>query len=122
MKNKFTLDGANYDFWKQIIYNKKNKINTWAIFWYATIFQNNGICLNPVISYTRNIGNDGTGENCDNNDIYFTDINMNFYNNFPILNEINMIFYDLIRKFYLENKISIKNRIKNKLIKYFRNK
>ena len=43
--------------------NKKNKLNTWAIFWNATIFYHNGLCLNPVKSLVKNIGFDGSGEN-----------------------------------------------------------
>ncbi|WP_296590721.1 sugar transferase [Methylophaga sp.] len=61
--NAFNLDGA-YDFWYQVVRNQKGKLNTWAIFWYATIFDHAGLCLNPVRSYVVNIGHDGTGENC----------------------------------------------------------
>ena len=48
-------------FWRQIESNFKKKTNTWAIFWYASIFMNNGLCVNPSVSYTKNIGMDGTG-------------------------------------------------------------
>ena len=48
-------------FWRQIESNFKKKTTTWAIFWYASIFMNNGLCVNPYISYTKNIGMDGTG-------------------------------------------------------------
>lgn len=104
MKKKFTLNNANYNFWKQVTYNKKNKINTWAIFWYATIFQNNGLCLNPVKTFTKNIGNDGTGENCGDIDIYNSDLNVDYDNNFPKSIQIDTIFYKLISQFYLQNK------------------
>jgi GR25 family glycosyltransferase involved in LPS biosynthesis len=60
---RFNLDGT-YDFWGQVTANDKGKLNTWAIFWYATIFEAGGLCLNPVRSFVRNIGNDGSGENC----------------------------------------------------------
>jgi FkbM family methyltransferase len=50
--------------WGQILDNKLGKINTWAIFWYATIFKRNGLCLSPSVSFTRNIGFDGTGIHC----------------------------------------------------------
>lgn len=60
---RFNLDGA-HDFWSQVTANHSGKMNTWAIFWYATIFENNGLCLNPVWPLVRNIGHDGTGENC----------------------------------------------------------
>ena len=113
-KKRFTLNGANKNFWKQISHNKNNKINTWAIFWYASIFQNNGLCLNPVVTYTRNIGNDGTGENCDSNDIFISELNNKFSNNFPIDINIENSFYNLIREFYIKNKLTIWRRIINK--------
>ncbi|MEI6067766.1 MAG: hypothetical protein WCP96_10525 [Methylococcaceae bacterium] len=66
---RFNLDGT-YDFWAQVKLNHLRKLNTWAIFWYATIFENNGLCLNPVRSLVQNIGHDGTGVNCGNSDPY----------------------------------------------------
>lgn len=65
----FNLDGK-YNFWSQVTANLQGKLNTWAIFWYATIFKKNGLCLNPTKSYVTNIGNDGTGENCGTTDPY----------------------------------------------------
>lgn len=66
----FNLDNT-YNAWLQVILNKYNYIDTWGIYWYATIFQNHGLCLNPVKSYIRNIGLDGSGQNC--KDPFFTD-------------------------------------------------
>ncbi len=57
----FNLDGTYNNFWKQVVLNHKNKLETWAIFWYAVIFKNNGLCLNPCKSFVRNIGFDGSG-------------------------------------------------------------
>ena len=54
---KFNLDDS-YNFWSQVIRNNNNKINTWAIFWYATIFENKGLCLYPKGSLVLNLGND----------------------------------------------------------------
>ena len=59
---KFNLDNS-YNFWSQIIRNKKKIINTWAIFWYATIFVNKGLSINPLIPLVRNIGNDSYSTN-----------------------------------------------------------
>jgi hypothetical protein len=60
---EFDLDHTGV-FWSQIDANLKSKIDTWAIFWYATIFEKSGLCLYPVVSYVNNIGHDGTGTNC----------------------------------------------------------
>ena len=63
---KFNLDGSA-NFWDQVIQNAKGEKKTWAIFWYATIFLNNGICVSPWFSYVKNIGFDGSGINCEKN-------------------------------------------------------
>jgi len=73
---RFNLDGAE-DFWSQVIANKDNKINTWAIFWYATIFKENGSCLNPVQTFVENIGHDGSGVHCGSTKNYDDILNFN---------------------------------------------
>lgn len=60
---RFNLDNSE-NFFLQIIDNYNNKINTWAIFWYATIFRHNGLCVNPVATYVENIGLDDSGTHC----------------------------------------------------------
>ncbi len=66
---RFNMDGT-YNFWKQVIMNKQKKINTWAVFWYASIFQRNGLCLHPAKSLVVNIGHDGSGVNCGKNNSF----------------------------------------------------
>jgi hypothetical protein len=61
--NRFNLGGA-YNFWGQAKANANGSLKTWAIFWYATIFKNRGLCLNPTQSLVQNIGHDGSGTNC----------------------------------------------------------
>ncbi|MGI2867655.1 glycosyltransferase [Vibrio alginolyticus] len=80
--HRFNVDGT-HDFWSQVLNNQSGKLNTWAIFWYATIFANNGLCLNPYQSYVKNIGNDGTGENCGKVDIYSKEINSSEIKRWP---------------------------------------
>jgi hypothetical protein len=57
---RFNLDGA-HDFWGQMLANERGDLRTWAVFWYATIFRNSGLCLSPHFSYAENIGFDGSG-------------------------------------------------------------
>ena len=45
-----------FNFFSQITRNNNKSLNSWAIFWYATIFDKNKLCLNPKISLTQNIG------------------------------------------------------------------
>ena len=58
---RFNLDDS-LDFWIQVKRNARGELNTWAIFWYASIFENNGLCLSPAETLVNNIGFDGTGE------------------------------------------------------------
>lgn len=55
-------------FWSQVLNNKRKRINTWAIYWYAAIFKHGGLCLNPAVSYVDNIGFDGSGTHGTSND------------------------------------------------------
>jgi len=71
---KFNLDGIE-DFWGQVLSNDKGETNTWAIFWYATIFKNGGLCLNPVQTFVDNIGIDGSGINCHHRKSYVDNLN-----------------------------------------------
>jgi len=70
---RFNINGAE-NFWEQVLENKMGKINTWAIFWYATIFQKNGLCLSATRSFVRNIGLDGTGVHSGTNSIFSNDV------------------------------------------------
>lgn len=62
-KKHFDLGGSRV-FWPQVELNMKGDLNTWAIFWYSTIYENKGLCLNPSITYVENIGHDGSGTHC----------------------------------------------------------
>ena len=68
VRNEFNLEGV-LNFHEQLENNIDGSINTWAIKWFASIFLCNGLCLYPSHSLTKNIGFDGTGENCDLLDI-----------------------------------------------------
>lgn len=52
---KFNLSGSN-SFYSQLVGNFIGRNNTWAVFWYATIFNNAGKCITPRLSLTKNIG------------------------------------------------------------------
>jgi hypothetical protein len=73
---KFNMNNSE-DIWSQVLSNKAGKINTWAVFWYATIFKKKGLCLNPTISFVNNIGFDGTGVNCGKTTLYDNNLDLN---------------------------------------------
>lgn len=97
----FNLDGA-HDFWGQITANQKGKLNTWAIFWYATIFERGGLCLNPGHSFVRNIGHDGSGENCGGSDPFAADVLGEEIEELPECNEESDLAVQKIKAFYAE--------------------
>ena len=122
-KHHFDLDGSGVA-WYQVVANLKAEMDTWAIFWYATIYENNGLCINPVRSYVKNIGHDGSGMNCSKLDHSgFTDDELceSVKINWP--NEIKEL--DLARKrvmnYVRNSNKNIFGRIINKLRKYFKN-
>ena len=57
----FNIENSN-DFFRQIVENDIGILDTWAIFWYAAIFKNGGLCLVPPKTLVKNLGNDGSGE------------------------------------------------------------
>lgn len=61
-KNKTKFNFGVLEHSNQFNLNREG-LQTWAIFWYATIVMLNGLCLRPRFSYTKNIGNDGSGTN-----------------------------------------------------------
>jgi len=67
--NRFNLDGA-YDFWTQVELNAAGVMDTWAIFWYESVFKEGGLCLHPKYSMVKNIGHDATGEHCRDTDTF----------------------------------------------------
>lgn len=115
MIKEFDLDNSGL-FWSQIIDNKNSIIETWAIFWYASIFFNNGLCLNPTVSYVDNIGLDGSGVHCGNNDyLKISLLNRKEKINFP--KEVNESFIatQRIKKYHRKHRKSFIIRIINKL-------
>ncbi|MFM5297925.1 hypothetical protein ACET9X_03170 [Aeromonas veronii] len=115
---RFNLDGA-YDFWSQVTANHKGKLNTWAIFWYTTIFVHQGLCLNPTRSFVANIGNDGSGENCGAKDIYKTRLATIFHQQWPTKLTENVTVVEIIRAFYKSLKPSLLRRILGRIKRVF---
>ena len=112
---KFNLDGVE-NFWGQVLANRDGKINTWAIFWYATIFKQNGLCLNPSQSFVENIGHDGSGVHCgENYSFNNSSLSMKRQINFNIKIEENSLAVERIKQFYKSQKKPLFVRAINKL-------
>jgi hypothetical protein len=119
-KLAFDLNGTN-EFWPQVERNAIGEINTWAIFWYATIFLKHGLCVSPAKSYTQNIGFDGSGENClddGSSNKILASLNINTVVDFRQPVAENIVAVNRIRKFYMLKKNPL-HRIISKLKNYF---
>ena len=116
--NRFNIDGVE-NFWEQVLSNKKGKINTWAIFWYALIFKKAGLCLNPIQTFVENIGHDGSGVHCGESCFLTGNLSMNNQVKFLAKLEENYIVIEKIKQFYKSQKKSILVRIINKLSRIF---
>ncbi|RDD29680.1 sugar transferase [Prosthecochloris sp. ZM] len=109
MINRFNLDGA-HNFWGQVTANASGKLNTWAIFWYATIFERHGLCLNPTVSYVQNIGIDGSGENCGRGDVFRSQHVAEEVTDFPEVVEESLLAVERIQQFYISIRPSLLKR------------
>ncbi len=112
--NRFNIDGAE-DFWSQVLSNKEGKINTWAIFWYATIFKQKGLCLNPTQTFVENIGHDASGVHCGESCSFSSDLSLNKHIKLTDRFEENEIAVKRIQDFYKSQKKSFFVRVINKL-------
>jgi hypothetical protein len=55
---------GKYPYFKMLESQKSNKVDSWAIRWYLSVFIKNGIVLYPKKSLVENFGFDGSGVNC----------------------------------------------------------
>ncbi|HEG4446349.1 hypothetical protein [Aeromonas salmonicida] len=109
--NKFTLKdkinfnlGMSYPFYSHIIGNYIKKNTTWAIYWYASAFINNGKSIMPTNSLVTNIGSDGSGNHVPikiKQEQLTHDINIEML---PLLNEEeSSLFMQEVKKNYVNN-------------------
>lgn len=77
MIKDFNLNHA-YNYFSQIKQNYKGLLDTWAIFWYASLYLRGGLSLHPRMSFTHNIGHDGQGQNCNATNVFDTQLVQEF--------------------------------------------
>ncbi len=112
-KFRFNLDGS-HNFFRQIELNRTKKIRTWAVFWYATIFVNNGLCVNPSRSLTTNIGFDNTGTHTAKSSLFSTVRDQHC----PVLTssiEENPVAVRRIKRLLWKYRLNVYSRLRGKL-------
>jgi hypothetical protein len=121
--NEFTPDliknfnlNNSYPFFDQLLQNKKGKIRTWAIFWYATLYKNNLYSLHPKKTFSHNIGNDSSGINSPNTKIFDnTEISL-ISSNFTLDIKYSAEAKNALVDYFNSNKRSLIRRVLNKFI------
>jgi hypothetical protein len=115
---KFNLDNSDNNLWVQVIKNAEGKLHTWAVFWYATVFLNNGLTIYPKRSMVQNIGHDGSGMNCGKSDLFRVNL---------AEKPLNILLVDVgsdenslaeVKKYFKKNR-SISKRILAKIRRWF---
>ncbi|WP_282045267.1 glycosyltransferase family 2 protein [Roseibium album] len=120
MIDRFNLD-IGEKFWFQVLANVDGRMNTWAIFWYATIFKQSGLCLNPHVSYVRNIGFDGSGVHCNVDEFRNKKRKLNLEPNieYPEILAEDHAAFEYLKKFYTlkKKKPGKVEKIKRKILR-----
>jgi hypothetical protein len=62
-RRQFDLNGR-YKYSKILRAQQRKKVDSWAIFWYVSVFMRKGLALFPKKTLVRNLGFDGSGVNC----------------------------------------------------------
>lgn len=109
----------SYPYYSHLVMNQEKKINTWAIFWYATVYFNNGLSLHPLTSMIANIGHDGSGIHCGKSCYFEVELERNnkenlFPTNISIDESINnrlTQYYNSLKKPFLIRAINKLKRI-----------
>ncbi len=100
--NQFSIQGT-MNFWKQMQDFKARKNNSWAIRWYASVFLNKGLTLNPSRSLIHNIGHDGTGVHSNIENMYGVQVAQQPVKYYPEILQENKQAYEAI-KYFLKNR------------------
>lgn len=119
--HRFSVDHSE-NFWKQVNEFKAGKINSWAIRWYLSIFNQGGLVLYPHYSMIQNIGTDGSGTHSDNDHVYRIKLAEEPVKHFPDKIEEHPEAYAAIKYFYQHRKGNIFQRAIRYSLKLWRSK
>lgn len=115
-KNQFNINNS-FDYYSHIALNHSKKMNTWAIFWYASVFFNDGLSLHPYTSLVKNIGHDNSGIHCDVSEAFDVEFTNDFKGSFPLETKCIELHEKALEMFYKGLRKGILLRILSK-IKY----
>jgi len=100
LSNKKLLKEFNYNspglFSGMLLDQIKGNNDSWAIRWHASVFLEKKLTLNPEFSLLKNIGNDGSGVHCENNNEH----DISLYHGHIQINNTNIFESVSARKIY----------------------
>lgn len=118
---RLNLDGTR-DVWAQVKANARKEIDTWAVYWYATMVKHGALSATATNTFVQNIGIDGTGVNCGNRDVYSAPLNLS--SSFRFANYIaeNTKAVEEVKRFHRSIRSSRFRRVARKLNRFRRSK
>lgn len=116
----FNLGGA-YDYFGQIVLNQRGLIDTWAVYWYASVYRARGLSLHPRTSFVRNIGHDGSGVHRDVSEAYEVELESSVYPlAFESRIELSSVATAALARYFRSLRTPLWRRVLRKLIKIVR--
>ena len=100
----------------------QHKSDSWAIFWYYSVFKQNGLTLYPNKKLVKNIGHDGSGTHCNSSKTETITVHKipKLTENMNIKEEYIRIVQDIIKnEVAIRRRTNIKVFLKNFITKYF---
>ena len=111
----FNLNNS-YDYWLQVELNYKGKLYTWAIFWYLSVYLQEGLSLHPRDSLVKNIGADGSGVHVGKTNDYEVDLSAKNSWEFPDIIEEHQLAKQRLEKFFRSIRPPIWKRLVGKFL------
>ena len=109
-RHEFNIGG--YDYLSMLKMQAENKISSWAIRWYASMFIYDGLCLHPSYSMVENIGFDDSGTHCKVGHIYKVKLDKHPLITLPHIVEELPAGRKALEEFFMDSKkLSIRNSI-----------
>ncbi|ORU93994.1 MAG: sugar transferase [Cycloclasticus sp. symbiont of Bathymodiolus heckerae] len=105
----------SYNYYSHLELNNSNKLNTWAIFWYATVYFEGGLSLHPNCSYVKNIGHDGSGVHCKSNDKFNVLLTNSYESDFSDNVSISSQHNRALAKYYNSQKLGFFTKVVRKI-------
>mgnify|MGYP001130808303 CR=1 FL=1 len=122
IKHQFDLNGS-YSYSNMLKAQLENKIDSWAIRWYLSVFVSNGLVLYPKDTFVENVGFDGSGTHCGESSNTTSLLSQKSISHFLPDVKVNEEVFDTLKSHLNQsNNRKLTDRLKSKLVKIKRRK